>query len=224
MNHTPIAPLREDISRMIQIVLKAQESYRIVDYLMQKDSDFYAQHIKRKNHFFNDVKHTYWRITVIELTKLFYFNQNDVTQTKNREHFNLRHLLKNLSPENPYHWVKIDPLVLARWHKEIKKCDKTVLNLMMLRDKLYAHDDRNRKEVINQTTLRHLLPLLSVAIEILSVVSLKGLNEGNSFEVIVSPVKALEKIVDRMAKARRDQIELYRPLLQKYDLENELPQ
>ncbi len=223
MNQLETANLREDIHRMIQIVLKAQESYRIVYYLMQRDDDFYIQNIKRKNHFLKSVKHTYWQVTVIELTKLFYFNHKDDTQTKNREHFNLRDFLKKLGTENVYSWVNISPFILNRWQQEIKKCNKTVLNLITLRDKLYAHDDRNNKDVINQTTLKHLMPLFSIAIEILSVASINGLNEGNSFEVIGSPVKELEKMVVQIAKVKKDHMELYRPILKKYDLENELP-
>ncbi|WP_214071849.1 hypothetical protein [Mucilaginibacter sp. dw_454] len=195
------ASLKADIDRMTQILLYTQESFIIADYLIKTEKISYLNTIKKRNVFFEYVKHQSWRVMVIELCKLYYFKSGSKENTNNREQFNLRHLIKRLQPGGVYDWVGVQQEIIADWLAEMDRLDPFILDLLHLRDKRLAHDDR-QVYAFNNVSRKYIQRMINIAQYILSLTSIKGLDEGMSFQLVRSPSDALKKIIIQLADAQ----------------------
>lgn len=85
MNENKKEELEHELSVITSILIKAQELFLIVEYLYGQEVDKDMSYIKKVNAFFGYSKFIYWQILIIELAKLFYFNQKDKEDTGKRE-------------------------------------------------------------------------------------------------------------------------------------------
>lgn len=82
------------------------------------------------------IRHSLWRISVIELSKLF----ND---RKSTDKLNLHHFIKKLKPDGHYKKFKVDSSILKEWVQAIEENKAVISDITTLRDKIYAHSDPN---------------------------------------------------------------------------------
>lgn len=212
MNDNKKQEFELEISRITNIIFKAQEAYFIVEYLSSDESDSYFSYEKGMNSFFAYSRRIYWQVTVMELSKLFV----------DRERFNLIKFLAKLRPDGCFSSAGISEIKVAEWESRIIQLSFLINNLKAQRDKVYAHDDFNNN-IDNIVSLENGLKLLTIAHEIVKEINNTYFSRGIVFDLINSPVINLKYTIERLAKERKDYIENYRQLAKEYGLEDELP-
>ncbi len=83
--------IKKEIWPIVEIVLFAQESFKLVEYLGTKSDSLHENFIKSRSDYFTHAKVVHWRSTVIELAKLFSGKKND--------RYNLKRLLNALKSD-----------------------------------------------------------------------------------------------------------------------------
>ena len=149
------AELKKETWELAQILFLAQESLKIVEYLVKDEEDENTVYSKKMNAFFVYSTSIYWRVIVIELSKLF--SDND------KEHYNIHKFISKLKPDGYYGDASISPSAIEIWEKALVDNKDATSNLILQRNKVYAHTDKNSKEVPNKVTLtktRELVRLL----------------------------------------------------------------
>src|SRR5690606_9321927 len=134
-----IQEIELELSRITNIVFKAQEAFLIVKYLISEEEDSYASYEKNMNAFFPYSMNIYWQITTLELCKLFL----------DRESFNLIKFIDKLKSDGHYGSLNIQTEKISIWEQRIATSQPLIENLKLQRDKLYAHDDPNNHNIIN---------------------------------------------------------------------------
>ena len=76
--------MKKETWELAQILFLAQESLKIVEYLVKDEEDENTVYSKKMNAFFVYSTSIYWRVIVIELSKLF--SDNDKEQPGLRFH------------------------------------------------------------------------------------------------------------------------------------------
>jgi hypothetical protein len=133
-----IEDLRKETFSIIKIYLSAKENFNFCYYLHKPDTKIEAEYlmIDRNLKF---IRHSLWRLSIIELAKLF-------SDRKSTHKFNLLHFLSKLRPEGHYKSFKIDPLKILEWERLIYTNENLIKDIITLRDKIYAHTDPNKEE------------------------------------------------------------------------------
>jgi len=135
---TKIEELKNEVWRITEIFLNAKENFNYSYYLHRPDTTQEAEYLKNDRDLIF-IRHSLWRLSIIELTKLFSDNP--------RTHkFNLLHFLSKLKPTGYYSDVKIDTMKIAEWETLIFTEDKLINDIVTLRDKIYAHTDPDKDE------------------------------------------------------------------------------
>src|SRR6478672_11347689 len=124
--------LSEELSRITEIFFNAKENFNYCFYLHKPDTKAESEYldVDRDLKF---IRHSLWRLTIIELAKLFSKKEND--------RFNLRRFLSKLPPNGYYGGLKISQEKIAEWETLMLNQEKTIDHVLILRDKIYAHTD-----------------------------------------------------------------------------------
>src|SRR5690554_7341748 len=93
--------------------------------------------------FFNFKKRKYWRVIVLQLSKLYI----------ERERFNIINLLEKCKKGNYYSSLNINQNFIINELNKIKENQKLIDNIKIQRDKIFAHEDANNEEIVNDITL-----------------------------------------------------------------------
>ncbi|WP_162055193.1 AbiU2 domain-containing protein [Pontibacter pamirensis] len=133
------AELKSDISSIWKIFHLAKQSYQYSYYLHKPDSEEETTEINR-NHFLNFTRHTILRVLIIELCKLY-------NKDSNNQKFSVPKLLKKLKRYGHYSKLKFDQAKLVQWDLKLQSYESTINNINVLRDKLYAHTDRQKPDL-----------------------------------------------------------------------------
>lgn len=131
--------LKKDILSIWKIFHLAKQSFQYSNYLHSPDTEEEATEINR-NHFLRFTSHIILRVLVIELCKL-YNNDN------NNQKFSIPKLLKKLKNDGHYSKLNFNQEKLGEWVSKLQSLERTVININVLRDKLYAHTDRQKPDL-----------------------------------------------------------------------------
>lgn len=130
--------LRNETWRITEIYLNAKENFNYCYYLHKPGTKAEAEYLKVDRNL-KFIRHSLWRLSIIELAKLF-------SDRKSTDKFNLLHFLSKLKPDGQYKHFKIDPLKIAEWESQVFTNEKLIRKVIILRDKIYAHTDRDKDD------------------------------------------------------------------------------
>ncbi|MGV0924547.1 AbiU2 domain-containing protein [Empedobacter tilapiae] len=183
-----------EFERIKGIYFSAQETFYIVEELYSQDSTSHNLEIYTKNmsSFFYYCKIYFWRNTVIELSKLL----NNI----DNEAFNIIKFITKLKPNGYFKSLKFDEIFLESLLVKIDKKRTIIDNLILQRDKLYAHEDRNNKNVNNLTSFKDIKELLEICKELIQHITQKHFETHLQFDMINSPQQNLKYLFECISK------------------------
>lgn len=208
------AELKKKTWELAEILFLAQESLKIVEYLIKDEADDDKVYSKRMNAFFVYSRSLYWRVIVIELSKLL--------TEKSSEQYNIHKFISKLKQDGHYGDAKIFPDKIEKWEKTLTDNKDSIDNLILQRDKLYAHTDKNSKSIPNTVTLTKTRELVTIIQEIIREVYLTVFE--SSFIVdspINAPVENLHWIISTLANEKKERESQLKKLAKHYGIEGE---
>ena len=129
--------LEKELDRMAAILYGASENFEYFHYLTsplpQDEYDFVEA-----NSFLRHLRYLSWQMTVIELVKL-------VSSSENQK-FNIFKLLKKFE-NGHYKTIEVHEVCPPLWEGSILKHGNTIVVLNEVRDRIYAHTDRDTHEL-----------------------------------------------------------------------------
>lgn len=198
--------IKKEIWPIVEIVLFAQESFKLVEYLGTKSDSSHENFIKGRSDYFTHARIVHWRSTVIELAKLFSGKKND--------RYNLKRLLNALKNDGMLADAKVPETAIKHWEELIEKEKEAIENLIVQRDKVYAHTDEGYREVINKVTTSKTKELLEIVYGIVKDIYYSTYNSDFMFEGInydpTGDLKHLIQIVANVHKAEDDYLNNYK--------------
>lgn len=205
--------LKKETWEISEILFWAQESLKVVQFITKKEEDDDMAYVKR-NAFFVYSTSIYWRVIVIELCKLF--------SSKDTEQYNLQKFISKFKKAGHYGDACIALGTIIDWEEMLGKEKDIINNLLLQRDKIYAHKDRNSKTVANTVTLAKTKELIAVVQKILREIYATVFE--SSFMVddpINPPAGNLLDIINILANEKKLREKPLRELTKQYGIEDE---
>ncbi|MBD8082159.1 hypothetical protein [Chryseobacterium caseinilyticum] len=133
------------LDNISNIYTVANESYLFSKYFNSGKNDSEIRIIESPSIRF--LKHSMWRICIIELDKVFKKSDN--------HHFSFYEITNIVKQANlkTYHTNLDNNSLFLKWVKDLSKAKSTVTEINKLRNKLYAHTDRNKTALIEEINL-----------------------------------------------------------------------
>ncbi len=129
-----IQELQELINTITEIYIGAKENFRFCYHLHFSERAEEVSYLSIDRHL-NFIRHSLWRLTIIELAKLY--------NTKHNERYSISKLLRSLNRGNHFGNIGVKFKSLAKWQESIDHENNTIRRINDLRDKIYAHTDPN---------------------------------------------------------------------------------
>ncbi len=160
-----IEQLREKISTITEIYIGVKENFRFCFHLHHFNSELESKYLAIDKHL-QFIRHSLWRLTVIELCKLFSAHKNDK--------YDIKTLLDNLKPGGHFGKLEFDVVKIQAWGNEVNKKNIVIKNINDLRDKIYAHTDPEREIYRNiDIYFNDVSELLELANQIIQEISIQ---------------------------------------------------
>lgn len=184
-----------EIERIKSIFFSAQETFLIVEeFYSQNNISDKEVYTKNMNSFFYFCKVYFWRNTVIELSKLF--NDSD------NETFNLIKFIKKLKPNGHFKSLKFEETFLDELLERVAENQDLINNLILQRDKLYAHEDRNNQDVESTATFSDIKRLLEICRDLIQKITNQHFATHLQFDIINSPRQNLKYLIECILKGQ----------------------
>lgn len=151
--------LRQEIQIIWEILTLAKECYSYSNYIRNPET---IQEIKyiAKSRDFRFMSHAFWRLCIIELSKLF-SNNNDTHK------FNINKLISKLKSDGHYRSLKFNQTAISLWEQKIKDNCNAIEIVQKLRNEVYSHKDRNSNlDYANDLTFKEVANLIQIVSEI----------------------------------------------------------
>lgn len=187
-------PLKLELESIVKTIIQAQEALLIVKYLSVEEDDPDKQYEKSENSFFFYSRIMFWRLSVIELSKLFL--------ERDTEKYNFNKFLNKLSRSGIYANHGISQEKIFDWKNRVVSQKEDIENLKLQRDQVYVHIDSTADTANNTISFFQAQKLLLLAQEIIKDVYKTCYQTDYKFELLNSPSKNLESCIERLAKAR----------------------
>ncbi|WPV65407.1 hypothetical protein [Chitinophaga sp. LS1] len=204
--------LKNEIWQICEILLLAKSSFNITKYLLHPNSLKHTEYINSSAYFKYSIIIN-WRTTVIELSKLFADN-------KDRDRFNLKHFIKKLKKDGHFGDIKIPDTIIADWEAILDKEVNAINNLILQRDKIYAHTDPAHKSVTNTVHIRKTDELIGVVEKVIKHIYLTVFDTGISFEPVGDPIQNLNYLLDILVNERETNLAPPMAFAKKHGLED----
>ncbi|WP_127020510.1 hypothetical protein [Flagellimonas beolgyonensis] len=127
------AEIKKEIWEIWKIAINAKRPLKYSIYLHKPETPAEADYI-RYSQDFQFIRHSLWRLAVIELSKLFNSKQS-------LDKFNIFHFIKKLENDGYYRSLKIKESKIDEWKKMLSDNDDVIKIVLKLRNKVYAHSD-----------------------------------------------------------------------------------
>jgi hypothetical protein len=152
--------LRAETWAVWKILINAKECYFYSHYLHQPETELEKNYVSTSMDF-RYMRDMMWRMSLIELSKLF-------SESKNRDRYNLLHFLSKLKNDGHFGAIGIADSKREHWEQLIAAHNDIIGKVLTLRDKVYAHTD-SETEILKQITLSFpdIQKLIGVAEEII---------------------------------------------------------
>ena len=129
--------LKAHLWRITEIYFNAKDNYSYCYYFHNPDTNEELDYLKKERNLIF-IRHSLWRLTVIELAKLF--------STKSNDKFNLLKLISKLKTKGYFGKLKLHQEKIAGWEHYIQSKSTVINNIITLRDKIYAHTDPKKDD------------------------------------------------------------------------------
>ncbi|HEY4289899.1 MAG TPA: hypothetical protein VGN00_22515 [Puia sp.] len=146
--------LSNEIKEIWKIVLLAKDFYNCAFYF-QNGSSSDDEKFLRDSRPFQFFAHGFWRLTIIELTKLFSMSES--------HRFNVPKFVGKLGKDGHFAALNISSELICRWQQSLEDFQPKIESIVVLRNKLYAHTDRMKPDTsqmdLSFQDVKHLLDL-----------------------------------------------------------------
>lgn len=178
---------KKDLERINKVFFLCKESYLVLRemYRTENNSEYLLQ-LKFKNSFFNLTKVNYWRVIVLQASKLFF----------ERGPFNILNFLGKCSKGKYYSSMNLDVNFINEKLELITKKQHVLDDLKIQRDKIFAHEDSNNVGIVNNVTLDEVGDLLDFCQDIIFHIYHELYDSHFDFEMKNSPENNLKKILE----------------------------
>jgi len=130
--------IKKEIWQIWQILLLAKECHSYSFYLHKPDTKEEFEYLQHSNNFIF-IRHIMWRMTVIELSKLF-------KESAKSDRYNIFHFISKLKTGGYFGKIGISESVISEWENQINYNSETISKILLLRDKLYSHTDSDKEK------------------------------------------------------------------------------
>jgi len=130
--------LKKEIWRIWEIEIVTKECFQFSFYFHKPDTEEEAKYL-HNHHEFGSIRHILWRMTVIELSKLF-------SSSSKRDRYNLNHFISKLKKDGHFGDMGISLSSIDKWELALRDNKNHIDNILTLRDKIYAHTDPNKDD------------------------------------------------------------------------------
>jgi AbiU2 len=190
--------LRIQVAQIAEIFLTAKENFNYCYYLHNPSTPEESEYLKVDRNL-NFIRHSLWRMSVIELVKLYSSKENDK--------FNLQKILNRLSPGGDYAELGIDYFDIVRWESRLLGKEIAISNIVTLRDKIYAHTDPNKNDYKQlEVYFYDIEELLEIAATIIKDIYLKVFQTTINLKTPTFDRTDFD-LVKVLAKAHRDSVQ-----------------
>ncbi|WP_421808683.1 hypothetical protein [Flagellimonas sp.] len=127
------AEIKEEIWEIWKITLNAKRPLKYSFYLHKPETPEELDYIRFSKDF-QFIRHSLWRLAVIELSKLF-------NSAKSGDKFNIFRFINKLEKDGYYRSLKIKQSKIDHWRKLLSDYDDIIKIVLELRNRVYAHTD-----------------------------------------------------------------------------------
>lgn len=153
--------LKESIWPIWEILTISKDCYEYAFYFHKPETDDESEYLNNSSDF-RFIRHMLWRMTIIELSKLF-------SNSKNRDKFNLNHFINKLKKNQYFGDIGILQEKIENWEKILQDNHKLINNILILRDKIYAHRDPKKDDFkLIDITFQEIEILINLSEEIIT--------------------------------------------------------
>lgn len=159
--------IKDEIWNIWQINLLAKECFSYAFYFNKPDT---KEELNYLNHAgdFHFIRLILWKMTVVELSKLF-------KNSSNSDRYNIFHFISKLKKGGHFGKMGISAEKISFWEEQIEENSNTITEILKLRDKLYSHTDVNSNrykvsDITFEKTEKLILIVESIIHEIYSTV------------------------------------------------------
>ena len=161
--------VKQDIWTILQIYITAKDNFLYSKYLFLPDTPEERIYINSSMHF-KLIRLYLWQTCIIETSKLF--------STRKGDKFRLSHFIQKCKNDGHYGPLKLDPEKVAKWEGFLEDNKKVIDDIMTLRDKVYAHRDRDIDDLKIGVSFMQVQTLLTLAEEIIREIYLTVFESG----------------------------------------------
>lgn len=177
---------KTDLEKIVKIFFLSKESYLVLRELYKTiDNSKYLIDLKFKGSFFTLTKVNYWRVIVLQLSKLFI----------ERERFNIIKLLEKCKEGSYYSSLNINQNFIRDELNRIKEKQKLIDDIKLQRDKIFAHEDANNGAIVNDITLDETKELIELCQNIIFHIYAEVYDTHYDFEMRNSAISNLKYIL-----------------------------
>lgn len=130
--------IKQEIWGIWEILILARECFEYSNYLYNPDTKEEKEYLTYSEDF-DFIRHILWRMTIIELSKLF-------SGSRKRDRFEIKTFIAKLKKSGQFSEAGISEATINKWETELLDSNKTVKNILTLRDKIYAHSDLKKDD------------------------------------------------------------------------------
>jgi hypothetical protein len=128
--------IRNDLERIFIIYINAKETFHYCNYLHNPDTHLELEYLSKDRHL-KVIRHMLWRQSIVEISKL--------TSRSSKDEFRILHFIDKLRKEKEVQ-ERINSSVFSGWIKSWHEHKNAIKNINNLRNKIYAHTDREIEE------------------------------------------------------------------------------
>lgn len=196
--------MHQEIWSMWQILQDVQECYSLTKYLNKPDSQEELDYINLSLHF-RFIRSLSWKMTVIELAKIFI--------SSNNHHFNLKHFIDKLKQGQELSDCALNKNKIKLWEEKLIANQKLIKQLQTQRDKFYAHTDKDREEnSFDEILFSEIDNLISLAESVIREIYSIVLDAQAEIENVVfenGKFPHIKILVEEGKRKRQEMIEMY---------------
>jgi len=165
--------LQIKLEKLLHVYIFAKEAYLYTEYFHNPETKDELDLITNSPHKSNlsTIMHLMFRTLIVEVSKLYSRSENDK--------FQLEKFIDSLSPSGYFRKINVSQTHIAAWKKLLVDNKATIDNVLLLRDKLYAHTDNPLKDYNEiEISFKEIKILLDIADEILKSIYHDVFNTG----------------------------------------------
>lgn len=194
---------KNHIERIVNIFFLCKESYLVLRelYSIKENSDYLID-LKNRGTFFTLTKVNYWRVIVLQLSKLFIESDN--------EKFNIIKFLNDCKTGEDFGSLQLDQNFVELQLERISEKQYLIDQIRIQRNKVFAHDDPNNSGIINDITLDETKDLIELCQDLIFKIYLEVYDSHYDFEMgnsAESNLKYILKSLDERNKYRTQEID-----------------